>query len=515
MAKKEEAFDQAAALRAIKEGLAQQITAPNLYRYTAHPKQKEFHSDPHQERLFVAGNRSGKSLASVIEAIYYLTGTHPYRDTPPPPVRGRVVGVDFLNGIDKILLPLYKQWLPAEYLIEGDWSKSYSQERHTLTLKNGSFVEFMSQDQDLDKFAGTSRHFVHFDEECPRVIFDECLMRLIDTDGDWWISETPVSGMEWIYDDLYEPAVNGTKDIGLIEAEMGDNPYISEKARDRLLSMFSDEERLMREKGQYTTVTGQLFKLFRSSSPPDGHVIPRGSFELTEDYRLYLTGDHGFNAPTAWLWVAVHKNGSMVVFEEHYQKEMIVADHAAIIHEMNKKIGREPYLVTGDPAMNQRNGVRGDSIIDEYARHGVHIQTSGIDRNRMVGINKLNTYLKLNKKTQMPFLVVADNCTNTIREFKGAKQARIVNKLVASRKNAPEGQRDKDDHTTDTIRYLVCLMPDLTPDDFAGTAADKFDEVAGMLNASTGWTGYDTRGKGRSGGHGWHSVHEDTQGLEG
>jgi len=75
--------------------------------------------------------------------------------------------------VDKIILPLYKQWLPKTYLINGSWEQSYSRERHVLTLNNGSFVEFMSQDQDLDKFAGSSRHFVHFDEECPKSVFQE------------------------------------------------------------------------------------------------------------------------------------------------------------------------------------------------------------------------------------------------------------------------------------------------------------------------------------------------------
>lgn len=515
MPRKAPEFDATEALRSLSEGLKRQATAPDIYRYQPHAKQLEFHQNPKQERLFVAGNRSGKSLASVVEAIWYLTGTHPYRKTPPPPVRGRVVGVDFLNGIDKILLPLYKQWLPSEFLIDGLWEKSYSQERHTLTLNNGSFVEFMSQDQDLDKFAGTSRHFVHFDEECPKVIFDECLMRLIDTDGDWWISETPVSGMEWIYDELYEPAVEGRRDIGLIEASMSDNPHISSSARERLLSMFTDEERLMREKGQYTTVSGAMFKAFRDKPTSEGgHIIPAPSFTLSDEWRLYLTGDHGFNAPTAWVWVAVNARGHMVAFHEHYQKEVTVAEHAEVLHEFHKKIGREPYLVTGDPAMGQRNGVTGDSILDEYARHGIHIQTDGITRDKMVGINKVNQFLRVNPATNMPFLVITDNCVNLRREMKNAKQARVLNKTVAARKNQPEGMREKDDHAIDALRYLVTLMPDLTPDDFSGKGQVKFVDLSDTLgNVSRTHTGYDPRGN-RMRQYGWDDLTGGTQGLE-
>lgn len=491
------------------------MSAPNLYRYEPHAKQLEFHTDQHQERLFVAGNRSGKSLASVIEAIWYLIGLHPYRETPAVPVRGRVVAVDFLNGVDKILLPLYKQWLPPEYLIDGLWERSYSAERHTLTLNNGSFVEFMSQDQDLDKFAGTSRHFVHFDEECPKIIFDECLMRLIDTDGDWWISETPVSGMEWIFDDLYEPAVEGRKDIGLIEASMGDNPYISSTARERLLQMFSDDERLMREKGRYTTVTGAMFKRFLDKpSSEGGNIVPRGSVTLDASWRLYLTGDHGFNTPSAWLWVAVHNTGYIVVIEEFEEKEVVVAEWAKRIKEMNTYLRREPYLICGDPAMRQRNGITGDSILAEYSRQGIEIQTKGITRDEMVGINKVNQYLRLNPATDMPFLLIADNCVNLRREMKGAKQARIVNKLVASRKNAPEGQREKDNHTTDALRYLVTLLPSLTTQDFEGKGqVQRFEEAEDYLGGvARSYTGYDDRQRWKQ--EGWRDPAQETYGLE-
>lgn len=511
-------FDPFNEFRRMAEKLQNQAYQPNLYRYEPHKKQLAFHKDPHKDRIFVAGNRTGKSLATVIEGIWYLTHTHPYRRIPPGQIRGRVVCVDFLNGVDKIILPLYKQWLPQEYLVDDSWERSYSRERHVLTLKDGSFVEFMSQDQDLDKFAGTSRHFVHFDEECPKSIFEECQMRLIDTNGDWWISETPVAGMEWIYDDLVQPAREGLRNIGLIEAQMSDNPHITAEARERILASMPEEQRLMREKGEYTTITGAMFKPFVDDpdlrSHSHSHVISQKSFALTDDYRIYLTGDHGFNAPTAWLWVAVNRGGHMIVFHEHYQKEMTVADHAAIIHEFNKSIGREPYLIVGDPAMKQRNGIRGDSIIDEYARHGIFIQVENIPREKLVGINKMLQYMKVNERNKLPFLMVTDNCTNTIRELKMAKQNRIVNRKIADRKNAPEGQREKDDHTTDALRYLVTLMPDLTPADFKGVAPDKFDFVADTLGAVRPWNGIDDRRRRGFNSMGWRNSGSETAGLE-
>jgi len=354
---------------------------------------------------------------------------------------------------------------------------------------------------------------------------DECLMRLIDTDGDWWISETPVSGMEWIYDDLYEPAVEAMAageepEVGLVEAAMSDNTYLPQGAINRLLSMFTEEERLMREKGQYTTVTGQLFKAYRDRpASEEGHVIPMWHPKMegpnwAQDWRVYLTGDHGFNAPTAWLWIACDRYGNLRIFHEHYQSQWTVQEHAEEIHRYNNEMGYEPYLVCGDPAMNQKSGLTGDSIVAEYSRWGIEVQTRGITRDKAAGINKMNQRLRLNPKTNMPFMVITEDCTNTRREVKGAKAARIVNKLVAARKNQPEGIREKDDHTPDAIRYLMTLLPDLTYGDFTGQPEVKWTEVAGMLGGVSEMYDGIARSKRRASHDGWRDPSAEWMGME-
>lgn len=183
------------AFRTLSSGLRTAATRPNIYGYKPHAKQVTFHSSEAQGRLFLGGNRSGKSVGGAVEAIWWVTGKHPYMVTPPPPVRGRVVSVDFINGVEKIVKPEIARWLPTSELVGGSWETAYNKELRTLTLNNGSSIEFMSYDQVLEKFAGTSRHFIWFDEEPPHDIFTECKMRLIDTGGRWWITMTPVEGM--------------------------------------------------------------------------------------------------------------------------------------------------------------------------------------------------------------------------------------------------------------------------------------------------------------------------------
>lgn len=465
------------------EGLQESVHAPNLYNYKASDKQEAFHKMQQKARLYIGGNRSGKSLGSTIEGIFYVTHTHPYRKTPEGPVRGRVVAVDFLNGVDKIILPLWKQWLPKKYLINGSWEDSYSRERHVLTLNNGSFVEFMSQDQDLDKFAGSSRHFIHFDEECPKTVWQECLARLVDTDGDWWMSQTPVQGMEWIFDDVYIPAKEGTKDIGIVEASMEDNPTLSQAAIDRYMESLSEEERLIRKNGQYIHLGGSVFPEFS----PITHCIPRGQFKPTSRHRIIRTMDSGYTNPTVWLWMAVDEDGTIVVFKEHYQAKWNVAQHAEVVNKITRQIlaesGAELYITTGDPAIKQTKEHTGTSILQEYSKHGIYIAVDQIPSDRRVGLEKIQQYMKTNPKTGKPFLMFTDDCPHLIAELPKLKWKKHASVKVAEQKNKLEDIRDKDNHCYDALKYAMTFMDDLTPqqftkesrrDEFHSSFADNF-----------------------------------------
>src|SRR5690554_6239304 len=95
------------------ELLKSSTVAPNIKKYQPHEKQYIFHSSTKKAKLYIGGNRSGKSVGGVIEALWRATCTHPYRPdlNEIGPTRGRVVAVDFVNGVEKIIFPIYKQWV--------------------------------------------------------------------------------------------------------------------------------------------------------------------------------------------------------------------------------------------------------------------------------------------------------------------------------------------------------------------------------------------------------------------
>ena len=497
----------------LSSGLKKQVERPNLYAYVPHAKQRLFHKSIKHSKLYIGGNRSGKTTGGVVEDIFWAMGRHPFRKVPASPTRGRVVAVDFTQGVEKIIIPEFARWMPPSFLINGSWEDSYSKQLRTLTLQNGSFIEFMSYDQDLDKFAGTSRHYTHYDEEPPKHVYNECEARLIDTGGSSWLTMTPVEGMSWVFEDLYTPGKeNNDPDIEVIEVDMLENPHVSPEAAERYLRTLDPEERKAREHGLFVQLGGRVFKQFSRET----HVVP--SFVPPLDWEWYVSIDHGFNNPTAMMWHAVSPKDEVVTFAEHYQSEMTVKEHAEVYHERNKMFGRIPDVICGDPAMHQRSGITGTSIVQEYADNGVYISTEGIPKDVSTGINRMTQYLRLNDSNKSKWNIT-ENCDALVNEMLRLRWETWATRKGAYDNNKQEKIHKKDDHACDSTRYFFTLLPDLGPipmEELKQTSS-LLSQVIGHANTVTNpMTGrYDEMVGGVGGGRKWNIRHStDISGME-
>lgn len=442
-------------------GINRVTTRPDANGYRPHAKQEQFHSSQSKGRLYIGGNRSGKTVGGVIEDIWWLLGKHPFRQTPPPPIRGRLVCVDFPNGFEKVIKPTITQWIPPSALIDGSWEASYNSRTRTLTLDNGSFIEFMSYDQDTDTFAGASRHFVHFDEEPPKAIFTENKARLIDTGGHWWITMTPVEGMTWVYDDIYEPSTSGLEpNIDVIEVDMTENSYLSPVEIEDFLSGLDEDDRKARKSGKFVQIGGVIFKGFNA----ENHVVPAWPMPIKlGNNKIFGSADHGLNNPTAVLWHLVTPNDDVITFREHYRSEWTIKQHVPRIREIEKEIGVSPTHYWCDPAMRQRNAINGNSIQLEYRMAGVPMVPSNNDVK--IGLNRMLNYQASGK------WFITEDCPNLLREMRRYRwKTRQSKKLQEVHGNYDEPHK-KDDHAIDASRYFFVSMPELyipnTPPDYA------------------------------------------------
>lgn len=443
------------------------VRTPNLHSYKPAEQQVAFHSCQKKQRLILGGNRSGKSYSNVVEMAWWATKTHPYRKLPDGPLALRHVAVDRPQGIEKVLKELYKKIVPPEYLLGGSFQKAWKTEPPTLQFKDGTFIEFLSYEQDLDKHAGTSRHAIAFDEEPDQAIFNENLARLIDTDGDWWIAMTPVEGLSWVYDRFYLPYEEGTLDDSteLFFFRTEDNFHLPKGSFDRLMSGLTAEERETRKSGKFISMSGLIYPF-----GTDTHVLPL----KPQPNLLTVAGmDHGLRNPTAWLWAQIDADGTFFILREHYATEMLVNEHAKVIKIIESG---HPLLVpsyrVGDPSIQNRNPSNGQSVQSEYAVHGIHIMLGNNDVH--AGINRVAELMG----SEPPRLFVDPSCKNLIRELRTYRWDEWANKK-ANMKNQPKNNpRKRDDHAVDALRYLVMSRP-------------FFDTGNGPIQQDFAWSGTD------------------------
>lgn len=443
-------------LRAI-EGLRVAARRPNIYGYKPHPKQEIFHKSTARGKLFIGGNRSGKTVGGGTEAVWRATGKHPYRAVPPPPTYGRIVSVDFTMGVEKIVRPEIARWLPPSEIKGGSWEEGYNKDLRTLSLNNGSMIEFMSNDQDLNKFAGTSRNWVWFDEEPPEDIYIECKLRLVDTAGDWWITMTPVEGMTWTYDQIYERANPNHEDFDpnlfVVEVDSIMNPYLNPGEMDILLAGLDDDERSARERGQYVQRGGLIYPNFNESIHVIDPIDPR---TLDPQNWLHFNHmDHGYTNATSWHWSAIDREGRMIVYDEYYKTKELVKTHAAIVLARNQQHGIIPSYSVGDPSIRNIDPITGTSIHLEYIEHGVPII---LGNNDFVAGSEV-VRRKFGGPDVPPSLFITRNNPNLIWELKRYRYALWANKKMDRDKNPQEKPHKKNDHACDDLRYGVASRP--------------------------------------------------------
>jgi len=483
--KKNAPLSMADMLSQIKEGLIQQAEKPNLYAYKANPKQAKFHEDPRFGRIYIGGNQSGKTTGSVVEALWWATKKHPFRKFKTQgPMHGRIVVVDFLEGMEKIVLPQIMRWVPAIELKNQSWLDSWDSYRRTLTFANKSTIEFLSYEQDLEKHAGTARNFVYFDEEPPESIFSENMSRLLaQEDAGWWCAMTPTKGITWMNDRFIEPPNDKKVHVEsrnmVIWVDTIDNAdNLPEGTVDRTLGDLSEDEQKIRAHGAYVPRGGKVYPEFQASI----HATVSKEWMPPETWTIWVAMDSGWTNPTAIIYTAVSPNQeSVITFQEFVDKGLRVDEWVEIMKEFESKNNIKVYNRVGDPAMNQTREITGTSVVTEYAKLGIFIATEGIPKGEVgvkIGVEKVKQYLRPNpRRGNRPFWEISLNrCPVLCDQMKKLQWDYIQSEKLRSQTNPPERIKKLHDHAPDAIRYMFTQYPDLTDSQLTAEKLEIFDE---------------------------------------
>lgn len=178
--------------------------------YRPLPKQLEAHKSPCSYRVAAGGNRSGKTAWGFQEAYWWMTDTHPYRETPSLPVSVGVLSPSHKQQRDSSQKTAMKL-IPKDVLAKS--KVAYNQKANDLIdfirLPNGSRIIFRSCESGLEAIMGCEVDLWWIDEEIPERFFIEAQMRVgAGRDLQFIFTLTTLKGRTWIMRDIIERGLN-------------------------------------------------------------------------------------------------------------------------------------------------------------------------------------------------------------------------------------------------------------------------------------------------------------------
>lgn len=361
--------------------------------YKPHTKQASFHKlgATCRERLFMAGNRVGKTFCGASEMAMHLTGRYPSwwegkRFTRPVDAWAAsdtgettrdILQNEYLGNDAKGTLGAIHPTL----IHDTSSRRGISDAIDTVYVKHSSGglsqLGFKSYDQGRKKFQGTHKDVIHLDEEPPQDVYDECFMRTAGmTDpvtkevtkqtGSILMTMTPLGGLTPLIATYTENMVSGEPNGGRVFVQAGweDNIYLSEQEREELARRFASRphELEARRMGIPSIGSGMIYPIEESRIVCD-------PFEIPEHFKRCAGMDFGWSNPTAVVWLAHDRDADIVyAYAEYAQSELSPQSHT------NNILAKGDWIpIVCDPAGQAGGQADGEALMHKYSQHGLNL----------------------------------------------------------------------------------------------------------------------------------------------
>jgi phage terminase large subunit-like protein len=392
-------------------------------------------STAHETALF-GGNSSAKTWTAAAKFTAVMIGEHPTLKVRTP-CTGWVACEDFSltkEGPLRALLILGAQH------IEG-----YNAHEKTITYKNGSTAQLKSYESGWRKYQAAAINVVWLDEEPPEEIYKECRLRTMRTSGYIFISMTPLEGLTWVYDEIFEVE---TPTIELHQVSLFDNYTLKEEDIFRTIRGYTEQEREARVYGHPTQMAGLIYPAFKRGI----HVI--APFPLGKDYVLFTGIDPHITTPTAVVYLACGKLGDMYVIGDRFLEGSVkdIADEM----KLDFREIRHGWAVMDSSA---RTDIRifDRDIYSAFCMEGINALLAPKGEGSIgKGISEIREYLKVSELTGTPVLRFFDTAKASIKSMQTLTREQY-------RDESKQGKKDKisegKHHHHAAMRYIFQLNP--------------------------------------------------------
>lgn len=318
--------------------------------------------------------------------------------------------------------------------------KEFHRQENKITLVNGAEIIFRAFD-DPRKILSMNLGWIGVDqlEEISEEMYLQMLGRLRDKECRYFFG---VGNPEpnWVKTRFKENK-SQDPDIVLVEATTMENPHLPADYISNLIKNYPDFWVKRYVYGDWNTFEGQIFTEFMENRD----VID--PFEVPKTWRRDWLIDYGYRNPLACIKIVTDFDDNYYVIDEHYEREQIISYHAKKIKDMGYT-DKEYALI--DPSCKAKTRVKNErqvSIIDEFMDEGIVCLPANND---IAGTLRVNQWFKDCR------LKIFRNCVNTINEVKNLRWKKVKPDW---NKNIPEEEEDRNNHTTDLLKYFANSRP--------------------------------------------------------
>jgi phage terminase large subunit-like protein len=237
-------------------------TEDRLRYYTPYPKQSEFHAAgaKYRERLLMAGNQIGKTLAGGFEAAMHATGRYfdgwkgRRFDRPTVGWACGVSGEVVRDTVQRVLVgrsgSIGTGAIPKDAIGELVTARGIADLLDTIKVQHvsggTSIIGLKTYLSGREKFQGETLDWIWLDEECPMDIYTEALTRANIGGGPVWMTFTPLLGMSDVVRRFLQEKSPDRCVIGMtIEEAL----HYSAEERQKIIDSYPPHERECRTRG--------------------------------------------------------------------------------------------------------------------------------------------------------------------------------------------------------------------------------------------------------------------------
>jgi phage terminase large subunit-like protein len=349
-----------------------------LSAYKPYSKQVTFHEAgaTFRERLFMAGNQLGKTLAGAAEAAMHLTGQYPdwwqgKRFHKPVIMLAGSESYELTrDGVQRLLIgpPMSEEewgtgYIPKAAIVATTRRSGVSGALDSCTVRHvsggTSTLLFKAYEQGRGKWQANTVDYVWFDEEPPEDVYFEGITRTNATKGLIAVTFTPLKGMSSV---VARYILESSPDREVVTMTIEDAEHYSAEERQKIIDSYPPHEREARTKGVPSMGSGRIFPVLEENIVVD-------PFEIPESWVQIGGLDFGWDHPTAGVNLAWDRDNDIIfVTRDYRQREATPLIHAAALKPWGSWL---PWAWPHDGLQHDKTS--GDQLAVQYADLGLNM----------------------------------------------------------------------------------------------------------------------------------------------